>query len=282
MNSFEKIVILATTLCLLHCAPLSAQENHSVAAQTETLTSASAQTSSSANNNNNDDVWHFDLSPYLWFAGAHGTVGAQGRNVSIHASPGDLLSHLDIGLLGAAEARHKRFLLAGDLIWIRISDSHALPLPFAQPGAVSADARLGELVWTSKIGYRLIDRKKMKVDAAVGTRFWHFGQKLNFNPSLLGRNLTASQNWADILIGGRVQFPAGQKATISLSGDVGGWNATAKLDYQFLTVLGYKLSEKWVLQAGYRYLFLDYRPGSSSDLNLVTSGAVIGVTYHVK
>jgi hypothetical protein len=191
-----------------------------------------------------------------------------------------LLSHADIGLMGAAEARRKRFLLAGDLVWIRLSDNRALPI--AVPSSTSADARLGQLVWTSKIGYRLIDHEKVKADAALGVRFWHSGQKLSFNPSLLGLSFTPSQNWADIVLGGRVLLPAGQKASVSLSGDVGGWNATSKLDYHFLGLLGYKVSPKWTLQAGYRYLFVDYRPESLSVLNLVTSGALIGATYRIK
>jgi hypothetical protein len=207
-------------------------------------------------------------------------VGALGRNASIHASPGDLLSHFDIGLMGAAEARHKRLLLNGDLLWIRISDSHALPFPGL--GAVSADVRVGQLVWTSKLGYRVINRERIKADANVGARFWHLGQKLNFNPSLLGLNFNTSQNWADIVIGGRVRLPAGTKVYIELLGDVGGWNATAKLDYQFAALLGYKLNPKWTLGAGYRYLFIDYRPGSASIVNLVTSGALIGATYRFK
>jgi hypothetical protein len=207
-------------------------------------------------------------------------VGALGRNASIHATPGDLLSHFDIGLMGAAEARHKRFLLNGDLMWIRISDSHAIPFPGL--GAVSADVRVGQLVWTSKLGYRVINREKLKADANVGARFWHLGQKLNFNPSLLGLNVNTSQNWADIVIGGRVRFPADAKVYVDLLGDVGGWNATAKLDYQFAALLGYKLTPKWTLGAGYRYLFIDYRPGSASIINLVTSGALIGATYRFK
>lgn len=95
-----------------------------------------------------DSGWHLSLSPYLWFAGAHGTVGARGHNASIHESPGDLLSHFNIGVMGAAEARHKRFLLNGDLIWIRLSDSRALPFPGL--GAISADVRVGQFIWTSK------------------------------------------------------------------------------------------------------------------------------------
>ena len=73
-----------------------------------------------------DDVgWHLAMSPYPWFAGIHGTVGALGHVVSMHASPGDLLSHYDFGLIGAAAARRKRFLLDGDMMWIRLSGSQA-------------------------------------------------------------------------------------------------------------------------------------------------------------
>jgi hypothetical protein len=173
---------------------------------TDTQTSATASGNSGAAE---DHGWHFALSPYLWFAGAHGTAGAFGRNVSVHASIGDLLSHFDIGLMGAAEARHKRFLLNGDLLWSRVSDSKAIPT--VRLGTISADARFGQFIWTSKLGYRLIDGK-VKADANVGARFWHVGQKLNFNPPLLGRNFNSSQNWADIVIGGRVQLPLGERA----------------------------------------------------------------------
>lgn len=276
MNSFERIAVITATLSLLFCGCARAQEKHSVADVHTDTTGSSGQTSTPAI----DAGWHLDLSPYLWFAGAHGTVGARGRDVSVHATPGDLLSHLDIGLMGSAEARYKRFLLNGDLLWIRISDSHALPI--ASLSAVSADVRLGQLVWTSKLGYRVINHEKLKADANVGARFWHMGQKLNFNPSQLGLNFNGSQNWADIVIGGRVQLPVGKKTSIDLLGDVGGWNATAKLDYQFAALLGYKVGSKWTLGAGYRYLFVDYRPGSASIVNLVTSGAIIGATYHFR
>jgi hypothetical protein len=228
-----------------------------------------------------DSGWHFSLSPYLWFAGNHGTVGALGHNVSIHASAGDLLSHFNFGLMGAAEARYGRIVLTGDMLWIRLSDDKAIP--FAGLGAVSADARVGQFVWTSKLGYRLINGEHFKADANVGVRYWHLGQKLSFNPSLLGINFNGSQNWADILIGGRVQLPVktGEKAVVNLLGDVGGWGASAKLDYQFAALLGYKMCPKWTLQAGYRYLFIDYRK-NNGVYNTVTSGPLLGVTYTFK
>ena len=227
----------------------------------------------------NNDGWHLQLSPYLWFAGTHGTVGVLGRDVSVHESAWDLLQHVNFGIMGAAEARHDRFLLTGDMLWIRLSDSSALPFPGL--GATSADVRVGQLVWTSKIGYRVIDSKKFKADANVGVRYWHLGQKLSLNPSILGLSLNPSQSWADIVVGGRVELPLGRKTSLTALGDVGGWNATAKLDYQFSGLLNFKVRPKWVLSAGYRYLFVDYRSGSNV-YNMVTPGLILGITYRLK
>src|SRR5262250_1688212 len=116
MNSFGKLLIAMATLALLSCPLVSAQGQLFVTTvQTQTSSSSAGKPATA------DDAFHFDITPYLWFAGAHGTVGALGRDVSMHASPGDLLSHFDIGLMGAAEARKKRFVLNGDIMWIRLS-----------------------------------------------------------------------------------------------------------------------------------------------------------------
>jgi hypothetical protein len=282
MHSYQRLLRTIATI-LLSCLmyhPVRAQEPQPSSVDVQTQASTSPSGKASASGATEDGGWHFSLSPYLWFAGAHGTVGALGHDASIHATPGDLLSHFNIGLMGAAEARRKRFLLTGDLLWIRLSDSNAIP--FVGLGAASADVRVGEFVWTSKLGYRVIDHKKFKADANVGVRYWHLGQKLSFSPTILGINFNGSQSWADIIIGGRVQLPVGKKTTIDLLGDVGGWNATAKLDYQFAALLSYKLCPRWSLVAGYRYLFVDYQPNNLSVFNVVTSGALIGVTYTFK
>ncbi len=266
-------------------APDTQTQTPSSGAQTTTTTTVHATTPPSnldtaGHPEATEGGFHFSVSPYLWFAGNRGTVGALGRDVGVHASAGDLLSHFDIGLMGAAEARFNRFVLNGDMIWMRVSDSKAVPFPAL--GATSADARVGQFIWTSKVGYRVINAKKFKADANVGVRYWHLGQELNFNPSVLGINFNGSQSWADVLVGGRVQLPMGRKVVIDLLGDVGGWGASAKLDYQFATLLSYKFCSKWALTAGYRYLSVDYRPTNLSIYNTITSGGLIGITYSFK
>jgi hypothetical protein len=41
----------------------------------------------------------------------HGYVGALGFNAGVKASPGELLSHADIGLMGTVEARKGPWLI---------------------------------------------------------------------------------------------------------------------------------------------------------------------------
>jgi hypothetical protein len=275
MDSYRRLSILIAVAALssLLCGSANAQE-HRLATDTQAQTPGSTPSSPAE-----DNKWHLAVSPYLWFAGFHGTVGDLNRNVSVHASPGDLLSHFNFGLMGAMEARRKRTVLTGDLLWIRLSDSDALPFPGLQ--ATSADVRIGQFIWTSKVGARLVDGEKFKIDALGGVRFWHLGEKLNFSPSQLGLSFTPSQSWADPLVGGRIQAALSPKLEATIAGDVGGWGIGSQLDYQVVGLLGYKVSPKWTLQAGWRYLFVDYTSGRTI-YNTATSGVLFGVTINLK
>jgi hypothetical protein len=115
--------------------------------------------------------WHFAVSPYLWFPGVHGTIGAQGHEASIHASPGDLLSHFRFGLMGLVDTRYKRIVIPVDMMWIRLGDNRALPLT---DEAVNAQVKGQEFILTPKIGYRLVDSEIVKIDALTGFRYWHW------------------------------------------------------------------------------------------------------------
>jgi hypothetical protein len=231
-----------------------------------------------------DDAWHFAVSPYLWFPGVHGTaVGPNDNGVGFRASPSDLLSHFQIGLMGAVEARHKRLVTSMDIFWIRLEDDTAIPLPPAVgAGAIGAKIHATEFFLTPKIGLRVIDEEKIKVDALAGFRFWHFGESLSFNPSLLGLNFTGSQNFVDPVVGGRIQLALSPKIVVNILGDVGGWNTGSKLEYKVAGLLGYKIKPALTLQVGYRYLNLDYSGSRGAVFNLTTAGVLFGATLNLK
>jgi len=235
------------------------------------------QSSSPAQSNSSSDGsgWHIITTPYLWLPGVHGTIGAAGKQVSVHASPGDLLSNFKFGLMGIVELRRRRLVIPLDLMWVRLEDDHPIPLETV----TSAKLKGEEFFLAPKIGYRLIDEEKFKITALTGFRYWHLGQSIKFNPVAL--SFSGSQNWVDPLVGGRIDLFPAPKLAVTVFGDVGGWGTGSQLEYQFSGLIGYKIKPRWTLYAGYRYLGLDYRSGGFI-FDVITSGAVAGAAFNLK
>jgi hypothetical protein len=222
--------------------------------------------------------WHFTVSPYLWFPGVHGNiVGPNGGEFGFSASPGDLLSHFRIGLMGVVEPRYKRIVMPLDIMWIRLGSDRALP---NTPGQGVANLHATEFFLSQKIGYRLIDSEKVKIDALAGFRYWYFGESLSFTTNTL--NFSGSQSWVDPLVGGRITGILTPKMGVTVGGDVGGWGVGSQIDYQAFGLLGYRIKPALALQAGYRYLYFDRRRASGAYLDVATSGVLFGVSITLK
>lgn len=227
--------------------------------------------------------WHLAVSPYLWFPGIHGTIGAFDRDANVSVSPIDLLSHFRFGLMGTADLRWKRIILPLDVIWARLRADKARTSEDLVV-ATTANVKASVFILTPKVGVRLLDAPKIKCDFLTGIRYWHLGQTLKFSPSVLGLNFSTSQNWVDPVIGGRIESPLSSKLVANVFGDVGGWGTGSQSEFQVGGVLGYKVKETVTLQAGYRYLDVNYRGGGNRrpvfDAHL--SGIVLGVTFNLK
>jgi hypothetical protein len=225
--------------------------------------------------------WHFAVSPYLWFPGVHGGIGVNSTQiVGIHSSAADLLSHFRFGLMGVVEPSYKRIVMPLDIVWVRLGDDRA----FTNLGTVG-NFKASEFILTPKIGYRVIDRKMIKIDALAGFRYWHLAQSVSFTTNSL--NFSSSQNWVDPLVGGRITGNLSPKLSVTVAGDVGGWGAGSQLDYQVAGLLGYRIKPAMALQVGYRYLAVHYRNGgllapNTRFADLVTSGVMAGVTINLK
>jgi hypothetical protein len=161
-----------------------------------------------------------------------------------------------------------------------LSDDRALPLN--DPEAESVKANMKEFIVTPKIGYRVADGKRVKVDALFGARIWHLNTSLNLQPKELALGFSQATTWADAVAGGRFTFMLTPKAAVIVAGDAGG--ISSRSDWQVVGLLGYKISRKWNLLGGYRYLSVNYRPGTGKqfvyDVNM--PGLILGATYIIK
>src|SRR5271168_991042 len=143
MNLYSKrcFVAFAAALTLLLCRAAKAQETADLTVTDQTASAPTPQSSAKMP----DDKWHLGITPYLWFAGTHGTAGFNGRDASFHASFGDIFSYLNIGIMGAVEARKNRFVIPVDFLWMKLSDDKGFPeSPF--PGATSIKVKIYESV----------------------------------------------------------------------------------------------------------------------------------------
>ncbi len=238
-----------------------------------------ATTSSSNPPATADDGWHFGITPYLWFATANGTVGALGRDASVNASFGDIISKFNIGLMGVFEARKKRLILNTDFMWLKLSDDTALPVN--EIGVQSIKAKATQVILTPKVAYRVVDQPKVKVDGTLGIRYWHLSNDLTLEPQI-ANGISDSANWVDVVAGARIQVPLSSKALVTVLGDAGAGGANS--DYQVAGLFGYRFKEKFVLQGGWRYLNVNYRPSDKAGFiyDMAMNGPIIGVTINLK
>jgi hypothetical protein len=219
--------------------------------------------------------WHVSFSPYLWFAGVHGTVGALGHDASVHASFRDLFSYLNIGLMFTAEPRYNRIVMPIDFMWMKLSDDKALPFGM---GSTSIKVKVNQDILTQNIGYRVIEGQKFKVDGLAGVRYWHAGNTVTLQPQI-GNGFYASANWVDAVGGATIRAMPSPKVVLTIAGDAGG--GCANSDYQIAGLIGWKL-KKFTVHAGWRYLSVNYRPNGSFVYDMTTSGLLLGVTIPMK
>lgn len=269
MNSVDRwrfaVCLVIIVVLALNVARTSAQTSGSTPSDPQSETGAS------------EPGFHIGITPYLWFSGINGTIGAHGHQASVHASASDVLDNLDIGFMIQAEPRYNRFVFPVDVMWVRLSNTKGLPF---EQGFFSAKATVTSTIVTQKIGYRLVDKQRFKVDVLFGYRVWNLTSNLTLQPiSPLG-GLSQGSSWVDCVSGANFEIGLSRRAFVRIFGDAGG--ATARLDYQVGGALGLRVARKWTVEAGYRYLAVDYGSPSNFLYNVAMSGVVIGATWSPK
>ena len=252
-------------------------------------TRASAQTQAPAtatspepNDRGSDPGWHASVAPYIWFSGLNGTTGVLGHDGTVHADFSNIFSYLNMGALVAAEIRHDRIVMPLDFVWLKLSHDKVPAIEPFEEGSRVFKAEMTETLFTPKIGYRVVDKKRVKVDALIGLRYWHLSTDLTVQPPIENGSFSDSASWVDGLGGGRIELGLTRKVFAVLSGDAGG--GSARSDYQLAGLLGFQISRRWNLVGGYRYLSVNYRPSREKqfvyDMNM--PGLVLGATFNIK
>lgn len=215
--------------------------------------------------------WQFTAAPYLWAAGVHGDQALfGGPEVDVDEGFTDLLKTLDVGFMGAFEARSERVSLTGDLIWAKASDHAKLPL------GGSADLDTQSWIVTGLAGYSLIYEERGNFDIVAGARLWAIDTDLQLTTDLLGKvNLQGNEMWVDPVVGLHGRYEVTDRLFVTGFGLVGGFGAGSDFMWDAFGGLGYHFNDRLSSVIGFRGFGVDYKNGAFV-YDITQAGPVLG------
>lgn len=205
--------------------------------------------------------WEFSTIGYVWFAGAWGKTDVIGPvpPVDLDLPFGKVLKAFKFAFMGAAEAKHDRIVILGDLTYIHLGTHEGIGIrdPDFLEGKV--DSKTSEV--TLLAGYRVVDDKKVTLDLLAGGRLNFFKVSIKLEGPNREADGSTKQTWLDPLIGARVAAPLGGKWSLALYGDVGGIIAGSDVTWQAVPSINYQLNPKMSIGGGWRYFKVNFRNG---------------------
>src|SRR5262245_43503612 len=247
--------------------------------------------------------WTFSITPYLWLPNVDGTLrysapsGASG-SPEVDISADTLLSDLKAALMLAGEARHDRWAIFTDVMYLRFGgeESKVKSIDFVSVGRdpVSSNLDAGTsstlkgLVWTLAGSYSVLDAHPGVLEVLGGLRYLGLKASTDWNltatvtapggSATFPRSGSVSESediWTAIAgVRGRIPF-GGSHWSMTYYGDVGAGSSAST--YQWLVGLNYDFHWGGFILA-YRQLYYD----ESSDKLVQSvrfSGPALGVTF---
>ena len=227
----------------------------------------------------NDDQWSFRVAPYVWATALNGDTGVDGHTAHVNATIGEVLDHVDGGLMLTAEARYGRWGLITDFIYADLADRK-----FFDAGLIeSVKLHVNQYIWTQAAAYRAYEDNATWIDFLAGFRMVSMDQTLSvtardpFAPSGdISDSVSLDRTWVDPIVGIRSAVAIADGWAIRTEGDIGGFDANSKLTWQAMAALGYDATESTRVLVGYRGLGYDHnREGFTYDT--VMHGPIVGL-----
>jgi predicted porin len=217
-----------------------------------------------------------------------------GLSGSVDLSFNDVMDYLDMAAMGRVEVWKGKWGFTFDGLYMALEASESFQ---GRRGlvdfSVDADVRLGMADFG--LAYRIYEQRfgndneqRFTFEPYGGLRYGYLKQKIDLNVDIpgvgsVGRTLGTSEDWVEPFIGGRLIWDLNNKIALNVRGDAGGFGigSASDLTWQIAGGVDYKFSKNMILNAGYRYVELDYSHGSGSNefgTHLKAYGPFIGLT----
>lgn len=256
----QSILVVTLSLVLLGAAPALAQSDSS----------------------GSQDQWKYAGAIYLWGADISGRT-LNGSEVEVEFS--DLVDNLEMGFMGAFEARKNQWSILTEVIYLDLGASTTADLsipvgPIQVPVTTATDLDLEGWVLHFVGGYEIYSTDKSRVDLIGGVRHLDLDMDLFLELASLGpgqsRTISESLTSLDGFVGLRGRTELGERWYLPYYLDIG--SGDSDFTWQATAGLGYQAGNAWDVALVYRFLEWDF--GSTrvvDDLNL--SGPTLGVVF---
>jgi hypothetical protein len=209
--------------------------------------------------------WTFDASLYGLAAGMSGTVGIGPVNADVDFGFDKVWDNLEFAAMGTVRVGYDRWAITTDVIYMGLGASR---------NGVTVD--LDQWVVEPTLSYRVCKY----CEVLAGVRYNNISGEIR---GPLGRNPSGTQEWWDPIIGANLSLPLGKGFSLNVRGDIGGFGVGSDFAWQVFPYFGWQFAKWGSLQAGYRWVDMDYESGSGANrfkYDMFIQGPQIGFTFH--
>ena len=226
-----------------------------------------------------DKTWDISIEPYLSAASIKGDAGmgrVSGTPIDVDFSA--ILENLKMAAMVHFEAQHRDG-------WGIVLDYGFMDLgadtTVGAGGVVDASIRQG--IFEGLIS-RQIGAEGAGLEAIFGFRWWDNKVRANIDPLILPGSLNAriDEDWIDPVVGIRWTNALSEQWNLRLRGDIGGFGVGSDFSWSASATALYTMSDRFVLEFGYKAIDVDYDNGNASDqgffaYDATTHGPLLGL-----
>lgn len=217
------------------------------------------------------------LTLYGWLPWMDGQAGVDGTGpVDVSLDPHDILEKLNMAFMAAGDIRWGPVGLFGDLIYMDIGASQALPGPDFSNAEVGLTMTIGTVAGT----YQVYESGNDWLQVMGGARFWNIEGSLDLSGGAAGQqSADATIDWVDPMVGLRGRKFLDDKWFLAGTGLIGGFGVGSELSWDVFAGIGYQFNESFSMSGGYRALGVDYDQ-NGDVIDLVSQGPMFALTFN--
>lgn len=229
-----------------------------------------------------EKVWNFVIAPYVLFPFMNGSLTLANQQVDVNITAGDIIRALNWGLMLYFAARHPKFSIATDLLYMNLGQGGQLPVSDR-----SAELKMQQLLAEVVFLGRIVEWFELGFGGRVN--FVQVGLTAPAGRLLPAVDLDDRHTWFDPLIVLRFSVPfKNDHWRLGLRADVGGFAAGSLYAWQVYPYGGYNFDgikdrRVFELALAFRALGMKYETGSGLNrfvYDIITWGPEIGFLFH--